>query len=207
MTRFKRDVAIRSLVRVRQAKRKWGMGVVIPGGLIVTASHCLPRLPEPMLGGDDLVPVRIASFMRSGQKATGFVVFADPCADIAVIGTPPDDGPVEEFERFLALHDPAPVRFREFAPPVKMRLRVCSHRGRWHQGQCEFLRGGRATIYLRLIPSKDRIGGGTSGSPGFDDEGSVIAILSSAALNQPEGFMSRLDAALPLWLLRELGQG
>ena len=95
---FDRKRAERCLVEVRPAPRSFGMGFrLLEDDLIVTACHCLSRerrrvvLPDPSLLGGDPVAVKVRPFgARAGVPL--LVRFADPCSDIAVLGTSTADG-------------------------------------------------------------------------------------------------------------------
>ncbi len=77
--------ALRSIVRVCHADDEWAMGVVALGNQILTAAHALPRLL--VAGGLASRPVLVRIRPLDGEgEFVAVVRFADPCADIAVLG-------------------------------------------------------------------------------------------------------------------------
>lgn len=78
---FNAQEAARSIVRVLYGHRNWGCGFVAAGQYVITAAHCLPRIPADHF---DEVPTTVISWDRK-DKANLVVIYCDPISDIAVL--------------------------------------------------------------------------------------------------------------------------
>jgi hypothetical protein len=88
---------------------------------VITAAHCLPFLPPPHLGRfmeEETYP-RLIGPLGADQSITATCVFADPVADLAVLGPPDNQG--DDYDPYMALLSTLPP-FDIAAPP---RVRVC----------------------------------------------------------------------------------
>jgi len=195
-----------------------GRGFVIEGKhdrYVVTAAHCLPHFPPA------------ASISYSSERTYGYLLgrlgddpavwteclYADPVADIAVLGTPDTQELYEEAEAYSGLTESVP------ALPVSDILGVgkygwvsdapawlLSLNNKWIS--CKVSRRDRA---FNISEAMDGIRGGMSGSPIMSDEGAAIGIVTAsggvAGSSEPhtEGAPNpRLIIDLPGWLLREV---
>jgi hypothetical protein len=113
----------KALARVERAvvqfSRKGGRGILVPGGLILTAAHCVNwSLEGDMVLGDDyLEKVQTAD----GEELLLSVLAIEPVADVAVLGAPDNQRLLEQaiaFDEFTARTKPAalfrgaPQRYR-----------------------------------------------------------------------------------------------
>jgi hypothetical protein len=107
-----------------------GQGVLAPGGLILTAAHCVDW--DVTAGVQDKHHVETVR-ARSGARAKVRLLAVEPLADIAVLGSLDDQVAPEEamgYARWLDRAAP-PVRVRE-GPEVgkPLRVHILAHRGR-----------------------------------------------------------------------------
>ena len=111
MSNFDRERAEKSLVTVYQTDDDTGMGVLTCYDLILTAAHCLPRLPDPSALCDP-IRVKFRPF-ATNDDAVALVVGADPYSDLAILsdGTVNsnslDERACRDFNGCLAQLDPA----------------------------------------------------------------------------------------------------
>ena len=171
-----------------------GRGFVVDGPdeerLVVTSAHCLPYLP----------PAHAASLLQErtygallgplGEKPTVWAecLFANPVADLAVLGPPDDQALPDEHDAFEQLVDDSlalPVGDLPEGGPAWL----LSLEGEWFRRSVECLGG---PFWVR--DAADRIRGGMSGSPILADDGSAIGVVSTG------GPDPHLLYDLPAWL-------
>jgi hypothetical protein len=187
-----------------------GRGFIVQANfqrLVITAAHCLPHFP----------PCHGASYReeRSYENLLGPVdaaapnvwaecVFADPIADIAVLGSPDHQSLSSEAEAYEMLTEDRPIyrigaiprlgaADRDSVSPARLltlerrwiRCEVRGFRGLWIEGAAEEIRGGM------------------SGSPILDEEMRAIGVVcvSGAFAGGPNPCLAN---DLPVWLAREL---
>src|SRR5689334_11162331 len=72
---------------------------------IVTAAHCLPKLP-PFIGGimydEEKTFMAVAGPLDREPTITAESLFVDPISDVAVLGPPDDQGMVKAFKAYKA---------------------------------------------------------------------------------------------------------
>ncbi len=182
--------------------------------LVVTAAHCLPRLP----------PCSPASFSYErtyndflgplgGPKphVSAECLFVDPVADVAVLGRPDDQEFCEQAEDYEALtqwdNDLAPV-LRIGKAPRKGAAWVLTLDGKWCRCIAE-----HNNRWIWIVKGNPLIEGGMSGSPILADDGTVIGIVSTGCQLRscdgrplpnpgPAGPNPALEDNLPGWLWR-----
>lgn len=200
-----------AVLRVGQARGFLMEADGSPGRLIVTAAHCLPKLP----------PAHPFSYLRErtfknlvgplkGRPSVGAeCLFVDPVADIAVLGRPDDQALPDQADAYDALVGKRmPILLARDLPLLKP----------WEQGEGEVagvaaqvlsLDGQWTACRVTLGDSLTLPGGvvapGMSGSPVCVEEGAV-GVVSIGSLEPSLGAFGqpRLSEALPGWLLRTL---
>jgi hypothetical protein len=109
-----------------------GQGLLIPGGFILTAAHCIEwDGTGGMVLGDSHYP-KIKS--RDGNTFLGSLWVVEPVADIAVLSEP--DGQVffddcERFTDFLQAVEPVPLNLDPWAVQEPRRVHVLTHHSTW----------------------------------------------------------------------------
>jgi S1-C subfamily serine protease len=186
--------------------RQEGQGVLVPGGYILTACHCITWSGEGgMAPGDHcLEDVRTAD----GRSFRASVCAAEPLADIAGLFAPDDQTftlDYRAFEEFTESTPAIPLRTRAPKPWRSFRVHVLLHKGHWitatatHYGDPDEPPGGRVEL-----TATDAIEGGTSGGPVVDDDGNLVGVVSFASDANPgeasSGAAPLAYFALPRWL-------
>jgi len=213
-----------------------GRGFVIETkdrSLIVTAAHCLIRdgesyLPPPhgLSYTQERTYANLLGPLDGERNVWAECLFADPVADIAVLGSP--DGQVlwDQAEAYDALVDAAVPLKLGALPPFKAQHHtlpdgteialepiaegaawLLSLSGQWFA--CRVTSTGRS---LQISDAEEGIRGGMSGSPIVAPDGRAIGIVCLATGSGDDGDDCReggpnpfLPASLPGWLLKELG--
>lgn len=176
---------------------------------VVTASHCLPRLPAPDPGAYLAQRTFQALLGPLGASCDVWAecVYADPVADLAVLAAPDAQhfaGEAKTYERLVAHRTPLHVAALLLERKDKASMpeaaewegpgRLLSLDGQWFE--CRL----RATRRLLWIGDKAQaFAGGMSGSPIADADGAAIGVLCTTAANPI------LVQHLPRWLLDEIG--
>ncbi|MGH7868099.1 MAG: hypothetical protein ACREP9_10900, partial [Candidatus Dormibacteraceae bacterium] len=211
-TNFDHKAAERSIVGIVGKKDKIvGMGAVIAHNLIATVTHCLPRdrhghvvFPNPDELGSSPLFVGVKS-LDGGCSADALIAAADPCSDMAVLSDSTFAGAdlpdALKFREFVAAHEP--VRMRAYRAP-----RALNPKGIWVHVRNQLGRWVEGTAHGNEIDfgDSDRIGGGTSGCPVFDDAGLVLGLVSNGDVNGATGRLSFLSEGLPGWVLNWLSK-
>jgi CBS domain-containing protein len=204
------QVRARTRAATVQLPTKGGQGVLVPGGFILSAAHCIDwSLDGGMTLGDDYLE-RITT--QAGASFALSVYAVEPVSDIAVLGSA--DGQVfyddaEAFEAWCAEALPVPVSSADFDLEVAVPVYILTHTGVWTRA--------RATRYGVLdevpgscvsIVAESGIESGTSGGPVIDDTGRLVGVVSfsEGTEGEPdlEGSMPRPHLALPGWIWRRI---
>jgi hypothetical protein len=190
---------------------------------VITAGHCLPELP-PYHGASYTHERTFARLLgavgRKRQSVWAECLFADPIADLAVLGSPDGQELYEEaqaFEKLIERAVPLPIADVPLTrPPIALstgetilgrptaecRGWMLSLEGRWFP--CSVVAHSRA---LSIKDAAEEIRGGMSGSPIVNDDGAAIGAVCVSTLGKKEGdrnpFLAR---ALPGWLLSEIAE-
>jgi hypothetical protein len=169
---------------------------------VVTVAHCLPFFPP--CHGASYLSERTFEKLLSPLGKTGVVwtecLFADPIADLAVLGSPDSQELYDEAEAYEKLVDSvSPFRIEDVPP--KGHAWLLSLKGEWFECDFEVINDGPL-----LIKPSQSIDGGMSGSPILSDTGAAIGIVNLASAISPEGTSpnSWLEPSLNARLLRDL---
>jgi len=181
-----------------------GQAVLVKGGFLLTAAHCLELLTTGGIALGDRSPVLVAPPTGSQFRAAALSV--EPLSDIAVLAE-------------LDHSDESRASFYEFADnttAVEISLDE-PHFGEWFDVYILSYNGewleGRAAIWQPHarclgICSMNKIESGTSGGPVVDAAGRLVAIMSrTSEHNHGDGFVAsgaRPSTALPAGILREI---
>jgi len=211
-----------------------GRGFVTEGArdrYVITAAHCLSNLPPPH--GMSYLHERTYSKLLGpiGGECTVWAecLFADPVADIAVLGAPDNQELSEQADAYEGLAEAVtPLRIADPPPPTISPAEEQSYHSflsAEERSSGVFRERMRGTSPARVVSldrrllsctidytaissgllikeeATERIVGGMSGSPILADDGSAIGIVCLSS----GGPHPRLTSCLPGWLLRELG--
>jgi hypothetical protein len=187
-----------------------GRGFVVsaPSGhfvdrFVITAAHCLPQLP-PCHGWAHLEEKTYANFLGPlGKKPCVWTecLFANPVADIAILGTPDDQELFDQAAGYEALMESiTPLGCG--GPAENGRGWMLSLKGEWFSATLKYINDGPLLVSKATQP----IAGGMSGSPIVSDEGAatgVVALSDGGGSTDKFGSLNpRLTRDLPGWILR-----
>jgi hypothetical protein len=204
----------RSVVRVGD-----GRGVVIEtereDRLVITAGHCLPALPPSHAAAltHERTYAKLLGPLGGAPTVYAECVFADPVADLAVLGCPDYQELSKQADAYAALMDTVrplsiggnlafvrrSITLADDGPTVagpataESPAWVLSLDGRWFA--CRVSSSG---IGLWIEDAAEPIKGGMSGSPIVTDDGAAIGVISTGT-GAPN---PQFAAQLPGWLLR-----
>jgi S1-C subfamily serine protease len=177
--------------------RLGGQGVLVPGGFVVTAAHCIgwTATGDMALGPDDYREEILAA---DGRRFTVTPYAVEPVSDVAVLGAV--DGQrspelADAFEDFCAKTKPVPLEIDELVHRKPVTAYVFTHDKR--------VIPARATQWgvesaMLSIEADGAIKGGTSGGPVVTSNGRLLGIISDSRR------ISRVHLAAPVWLVRQM---
>ena len=192
--------------------RKGGQGVVIPGGLILTAAHCITWDIEGSMVLGDLY-LEDVEVPHATIRASPAMI--DPICDIAVLEAPDSQACIdvggmaadEAYGEFLAAVEPVPICEREFGVFEPFPVFIRSHRGKWITAKAELCAPG---AHWLSITADEQVEGGTSGGPIVTENGELVGIVSnfSDVTGKPDlstGMVPRPHLTLPVRVLNMIG--
>lgn len=184
--------------------KKVGQGVLIPGGFILTAAHCVEwSLNDEMVLGDDFSePITT----KGGHKLNAVPYAVEPCKDIAVLGSPDQQArhrDAKAFEGFCEQTQPVPLCLDSFDPFEPVAVWILAHSGAWISAIAKHCSMDSTDLY---IDADEQIEGGTSGGPIVDSEGRLLGVVSwfSEAGERCDGNTFRPQLALPVWVVKKI---
>ena len=188
--------------------------------MIVTAAHCLPKLPPAHAASyteERTYPDLIGSVDEPEPKIWAECLFVDPVADIAVLGEPDGQELYDQNDAYLEFVAKASSLACGKSPkrrayPMKAILeeqaQLLGLDGTWESCVIVSLRSGSLWI-------KEAVNGileGMSGSPIVNTSGEAVGVVSTsggigeAVLHTEGGPQASLQYHLPGWLLVEIKQ-
>lgn len=184
---------------------KGGRGVLVEGGFILTAAHCIKCTCEgDMVLGDDFT-INIQTYDNSFKIDT-FAV--EPMKDIAVLGSADDQQYYEDaknFEKFYEKTIPIKMCSDKFGIDQEFVSYIFTHKKSWVKAKT-ISRITRLEMY-----TDELIENGTSGSPIVNANGELIGIMSQSKIDSREpdtgkyfSFGSHPNLTLPIWVLNKI---
>jgi hypothetical protein len=187
-----------------------GRGFVLEGPrgrYVITAAHCLPKLPPATLGAytEELTYRSLLGPLGKKPKIWAECLFVDPLSDVAVLGAVDNQKLGEQAEAYEAMLEALPP-FPVADVPVRGEVWLYALDGRWFSAEVSRLPGSRG---FYLTGTAEAIRGGMSGSPIRLASGKAIGVVSTSMgsageEDHREACGIALTRALPVWLVREL---
>lgn len=200
-----------------------GRGVLVPGGFILTAAHCVTWSCEDDIKGglqchflfglsnDDLKPFIVEIEAFDGTKLYVVPYAVEPVNDISVLGRLDGQRFYEAWERYEDWHEsikPVPLYIREYKVDQEFDVFILTHEGKWLDGRaCYTGASDHSRFSLELT---ENIKGGTSGSPIVNEYGKLVGIVSSSLESGVETEKKilcpavRASHALPVWIVEKI---
>jgi hypothetical protein len=184
-----------------------GQGVLVPGGFIITAAHCIDwDAKGAMVLGDHFFEMIKAS-NGTTYKVSPYAV--EPVHDIAALGAVDGQELFDEcrdFEEFCEVTEAVPVSTDDFEERVPVPVHVLTHAGAWIAGRAcrhSVLPGGLDGSVA--VEFDGAIECGTSGGPVVDENGLLVGVISNFS-EGPNlcGSLPRPHLALPVWVLNRI---
>lgn len=189
---------------------KGGQGVLVPGGFILTAAHCIKWNGDGgmTLGDYYLEPEPVTT--KSGARFRVGPHAAEPVADIAVLGSLDDrvfSDDCNKFEQWREATHPVPIangkhRFRD-----PLRVSILTHKGKWIGANVVRYSATWVPLHgVLCIEADDHIASGTSGGPVVDSSGQLVGVIShscdTTSHGKYVGMLPIASLALPQWVWR-----
>ena len=176
--------------------------------VIVTAAHCLPKVPQAcsFMFDDERTERDLIGPLGAARSVWAQLLFVDPIADLAVLGQADSQqlpGRAEAYDAFVDRVEPFVLGS---LPEGNAAVSVLSLDGRWISGRADQIVG---RLYLIL---EEHIVAGMSGSPILDHQGAAIGVVSNTtegphvAASDRQGPQPMLARELPVWLVEALGR-
>lgn len=188
--------------------RNGGQGVLVPGGFILTAAHCIEWSTSGgmSLGDPCLEPVAT----KSHGRLVASVYAVEPVSDVAVLGCPDEQTfwkEAQAWESFCETTAPVATCVDEFATADAEErwtaAHLLTHRRQWTEVEISEPGFGPAG-YAACLRSRTRITGGTSGGPIVNDAGLLLGVVSWSVDGKTDGWFDgafpRPHRALPGWI-------
>jgi S1-C subfamily serine protease len=195
------ELVSKATFKKQSNERGCGQCVLIEGGLIITASHCVDWNNE---GGMTLGDHFLSKITTDAGILTASISAVEPVSDIAILESPNSQTFYEESNAFddyfenikpVKLCLETPNRFKSF--PVW----VWTHLNKWVAGEATFY-GGNSTFGYK---TDVEITGGTSGGPIVNENGELVGVVSQGTTTEENGKFTSSAAllvlALPAWVI------
>jgi hypothetical protein len=143
--------------------------------IVITAAHCLPSFP-PCTAGTEHIYQSLLGPLGQEPAVWADCLFADPVADIAVLGEPGHEDLLEQRLAYRALvWDITPLRISDVHEEAAAQL--LSLDGEWFGCKVEAILGGP----LLITDAGRGIVGGMSGSPVLAEDGTAVGVVVVAS--------------------------
>jgi len=184
-----------------------GLGVLLPGGVIVTAAHLLERKAIRGRGcgwtADVVIEAGHATFRASvraidtqlniavltepdGDDTAAFTDFSDSTVPVSLYT---DDIPHDETTRLYGIPDDT--------TSIEIAGHVLTHNKGWLAAHVQHI--GRQGSPFHFVTTAVPVGGGTSGGPVIAADGRLLGVISY--LDRGTITITRVHCAAPVWLV------
>jgi hypothetical protein len=185
--------------KIHTKERGSGQCVLVEGGHIITAAHCVDWECEGRMALGEFCLSKI----RTGSGTLiASTLAVEPVNDIAVLGAPDDQSLPDEalaFDEFV--EGTSPVKLQRLPPQVRTPFPV------WIRTHIKTWVAGEATYYFGskfAYKTGSEICGGTSGGPIVNSVGELVGVVSHSTTSCVQGKYvcdaGLLSLALPVWV-------
>jgi hypothetical protein len=173
-----------------------GRGVLVAGGMILTAAHCIEYSSEAMPSGDEPALQQIKTDAEVFKLDT---LAVEPVADVALLcsldGQPDFERDIQAYGRFC--DRVAATKVYTSSPKLEKSFTVfvLTHHGDWVAGKATPHKWMLSVEFEGDIPT------GTSGSPIVNLKGEIVGLISvlGGTDSNPSGPAPRPHLTLPVW--------
>ena len=162
-----------------------GQGVLVPGGYVLTAAHCIEWSGTGGMTLGDHYVERVGT--KSGATFRLEPHAVEPVADIAALSQAEADENMtgaRTFDEWQEATKAVPVSTVDLRQGTSRRVYVLAHTGAWLEGEVtRYSPGDLPSGRLWLVVDSE-IEGGTSGGPIVDDAGHLVGVVSSTVLGE-----------------------
>lgn len=189
--------------------RSQGQGVLVHGGFVLTAAHCI----KWSTGGGMTLGDHCLELVNKQELVFPLAVVAvEPLADIAVLASPDNQVFYDDamsFGHFCDATPPVNVSTSNFRLGERVRVHVLTHKGAWLTGKAvRYGIPGDQPWGRVCIEPDEPIESGTSGGPVIDDTGNLVGLVSwTSEGDDSGGMMPRPHLALPRWTWMRIEAG
>ena len=185
-----------------------GQGVLVEGGFILTAAHCIAwKCDGSMVLGDHFI--EDISTSLGILKVSPLAV--EPVNDIAVLGSLDSQtffSEADEFEKFCENTDAVPLCLSNFELFQPFPVYVRTHKQEWVKGDAQQCYEHAPSLW---VETDDQIEGGTSGGPIINEAGELVGISSNFCVvadsqQKCNGSVPRPHLALPAWVVNDIAR-
>ncbi len=184
-----------------------GQGVLVPGGVILTAAHCLRwNVQRGMALGEHI----IEEIETTQGKLRVTPLAVEPISDIAALGSLDEQAfstDAENFQMFCYQTRPVQLAQRKFQFSEPFQVYTFTHEQKWVAGQAAKWMDDSAVL---AVTFEEEIKGGTSGSAILDSGGRLVALVSHLAgpfgSIPGEGSAPHPRLALHAWVVRRIAR-
>jgi hypothetical protein len=222
-------------VTVKLSETAKGRGVLVPGGFVLTAMHCIGWEGTAGSVPSDHHPVLVEA---NGHRFHLQPHYADVVSDMAALGELDkqvfwDDG--EAFEEWQAMTQPVALsswtprlriprslrRLLSWTPqsrrrrslsrvqapePRSLSVRFLSNLDEWSPGRVHYGAGGIVDGCVGF-EADSKVDSGMSGAPVVDHEGRLVGVVSRSLGGRTHGVIPLAHAALPWWIVDRINRG
>ena len=160
-------------LKIRTKERGNGQCVLVEGGLIITAAHCMDWDCNGMMA---LGEFYLSKIITCSADLIASTLAVEPVSDIAVLGAPDDQSSPDEalaFDEFVG--GISPVKLQRLPPKVRTPFPVWirTHVKTWVAGEATYFCGSRFAYR-----TGSEIRSGSSGGPIVNNVGELVGVVS-----------------------------
>ncbi len=179
-----------------------GQGVLVEGGFVFTAAHCVNFTDTGGMALGDHCLHRVVT--SDGSQLALSLLAVEPISDLAVLGPPDSQTFEDEYDEFERVYDQTPslsLDVREHEVKMLFDIHIFTHKKTWLDGKAMLTWPGAKLI---SVNTNELIEGGTSGGPIVNEHGELVAVVSHSCNLAGGDTQPYLCRALPVWTLSQI---